>query len=155
MCSSWPDLPRSPGALTPGVIDAEARCEATFGVAEAIRLAIDATQPIAGDGRPEHADGTPWDYRTALVDLPIRACATSPEWLSAAAVHPVLFDGADPTAVLATRCADPVAGLASTIVCVELASPTRRAGPGGPSRRATAGQGCAANPLLPDQGPLA
>jgi predicted secreted Zn-dependent protease len=94
-----------------GVFDEQARCEATFVVAEAIRLALDATGPV-GDA--------PWDHRSALLDLTIRSCAHSVPWLAAAALHPALLDGADPDATLTARCADPAAGLAATPVCVDV-----------------------------------
>jgi hypothetical protein len=97
-----------------GIVEEDARCVATFVVAEAIRLALDATGPV-GDA--------PWDHRSALIDLTIRSCADSAEWLAAAAVHPALLDGADPGAGLTARCADPAAGLAATPVCVDVGAP--------------------------------
>jgi predicted secreted Zn-dependent protease len=105
-----------------GQVDEQARCRQTFVVAEAVRLALDAVQSSPGDGSTG-AEGAPWDYRSALIDLPIRACASASDWLAAALAHSALFDAADPAAVLATRCADPAAGLGSTPVCLALDPP--------------------------------
>jgi predicted secreted Zn-dependent protease len=93
-------------------------CESAFRVARAFRQAADTIASVTGD-TSDHSR-----LATALIDLTIVVCANADEWQAAAAAHPGLLDQVDPPTVLAARCADPTAELATTAACAD---------PGGPA----------------------
>lgn len=80
-----------------------------FACERAFEDAIQATDAPAADG------GAVAD--PAWLDATIRQCISPEEWDAAAAQHPEVFNGIDPTTFFAIRCEDPQAGLSGYTAC--------------------------------------